>query len=208
MAGRSEDVKTPLARLSYTGDLFKARERGTTNKKLGYGVTLIFPKGTDLTVLHNAALAAAEEAWPGKAKQWLKDGIIKSPFLDGDGKQGKDHEGNPKPGLPGTWFIRATSGPDHKPRVFDRKRNPVMDVSGAPSGWYGYAVVNAYTWDTPENGKGITFGVSMVQVAKEGESLGGSGGSGNPDDFFEEIPDEGSAPAETKAGEGAGGLFG
>jgi hypothetical protein len=46
----------------------------------------------------------------------------------------------------------------------------------------------------------------MAQKVKEGESLGG-GGAGSPDQYFEKIEDEGEAPAETKAGAGAAGLF-
>ena len=84
---------------------------------------------------------------------------------------------------------------------------PITSKEELYSGCFGYAVVNAFTWENKENGKGITFGISMFQKAKDGESLGGGGG-GNPDEFFEKIADEGDAPAETKTGAGAGGLFG
>ena len=206
---RSEDVKTPLAIASFTGDLFKARERDIGAK--GFGVTLLFPKTTSLAELEGVALAAAKEEWGEKAVQWIKDGVIKTPFLDGDGPQGVSKKsGERHAGYAGHRFIRCTSGVDYKPKVFDKRRNPVLDQDGCTSGSHVYAVVNAYTWDNAQNGKGISFGVSLVQVAKlaEGADVLGGGGGADPDKFFDKIDDEGEAPAETKGGAGAGGLFG
>lgn len=209
MGSRSEDIKTPQGIVSYAGDLFELRERENGGK--GYGCTIIFPKTADLSGLEGMALAAAKEEWPGKpVAEWIKDGTIKNPFLDGDGKQGRDKEGNQRPELKNSRFIRCTSGEKFKPKVFDRKRNPVMDIDGCPSGSTVVAVVNAYAWDNPKNGKGISFGVSLVQVVKKAEGdevLGGAGGP-DPDKFFDKIDDEGEAPAATKGGAGAGGLFG
>jgi len=211
-SSRSDDVKTPLVRTAFAQNLFEAREDKWGNKS--YQVTLLIPKTADKSALDNAAFQAAEAQWPGKAAQWIKDGVIKSPFLDGDGKQGKylNEAGDlvPKPGFAGHWFIRCKSGEDYKPKVFDKKRNPVMEKSGCTSGSTGYGVVNAFTWENDEQGKGLTFGISMFQVVSlaEGEDiLGGSGGGADPDKFFEKIADEGDAPDATKTGEGAGGLF-
>jgi hypothetical protein len=202
------DIKTPEAILSYAGDLFELRERDNGGK--GYGCTLIFKKGTDLSALHEEALRAAQEKWPGKpVKDWIKDGTIKSPFLDGDGKQGRTQEGDPRPELVNSWFIRCTSGEKFKPKVFDRRRNPIYEVAEAPSGSRVFGVVNAYPWDNPKNGKGISFGISIVQVIKkaEGDEILGGGGGPDPDKFLETIADEGEAPASTRSGAGAGGLF-
>ena len=105
------------------------------------------------------------------------------------------------------WAIRCTSGEDYRPKLFNQKVLPIGGKDELGSGDYGFAVVNAFTWENKENGKGITFGISMFQKSRSGESLGGGGG-GNPDEYFEKIDDEGDAPAETKTGEGAGGLFG
>ena len=48
----------------------------------------------------------------------------------------------------------------------------------------------------------------MFLKSRDGESLGGAGGPGNPNDHFEAIADQGSAPDETKSGSGAAGFFG
>jgi hypothetical protein len=212
---RSSDISTQklglLSRLSFVQNLFEPNKDKKTGKPKNYGVTALFDKALDLSPLHNLAVEAATEEWGEKAVQMIKDGIIKSPFLDGDGKQGKSKEtGEPHKGYPGHTFIRCTSGLDYPPRVVMSKNGAVVPAmkQDIKSGDYGYLVINAYTWDNTENGKGITFGVSMVMKAKDGESLGGAGGSGNPDEHFEAIPDEGAAPKETQDGKGAAGLFG
>lgn len=203
---RSEDIKTPLARFAFTQSLFEAQE--TQSGKKQYSATLLFPKGSDISALQEKALEAAVAEWGDKAKTMIKDGLIHSPFLDGDGPQGKSKKtGEPHAGFPGNIFIRAISGGDYRPKLVDKKLLPITEKSEFPSGAYGYAVVNAFTWDNKEKGKGISFGISMAQYAKDGESLGGSGG-GDPDKYFERIEDEGEAPASTKSGQGAAGLFG
>ncbi|MBI2240268.1 MAG: DUF2815 family protein [Magnetospirillum gryphiswaldense] len=203
---RSEDIKTPLARLAFTQSLFKPQDRD--NGKKQYGCSLLFAKSEDLSALQNAALKAATDEWGEKAVQWIKDGIIHSPFLDGDGPQGLNKKtGERHAGFAGCRFIRVISGEDYPPKLFSKQVRPISGQEELYSGCYGYAVVNAFTWENKEKGKGISFGVSMIQVAKDGEKLGGGGGA-NPDQFFDKIEDEGEAPAETKDGKGAAGLFG
>lgn len=206
---RSEDVKTPRAIIAFAHNLFEPRERDNGQKS--YGCTLLFKKGTDLSALEGLVVDAITQEWGDKAVQMFKDGLIKNPFLDGDGKQGKSKEtGEPHKGFPGTTFIRCTSGADFKPKVFDRRRNPVFEKDDCRSGSEVFAVVNAYTWENRENGKGVSFGVSIVQVIKnaEGDEILGGGGGPDPDKFLEVIEDEGEAPAETGGGKGASGLFG
>jgi hypothetical protein len=219
MASRSEDVKTPLGLASFTKDLFEARERDNGGK--GYGLTILFDKPKDpannadpiviaMAPLRNAAVEAAKAEWGDKAVQWIKDGLVKSPFLDGDGKQGLSQKtGERHPGYAGRTFIRCTSGEAYKPKVFDKRRNPVMTVEGCTSGSTVFAVVNAYTWENEKNGKGISFGISLVQVVKlaEGADVLGGGGGADPDKWLETIEDEGDAPPSTKSGDGAAGLF-
>lgn len=206
---RSADVKTPLGRFAFThskgSSLFEHRANKQGRKQ--YGCSILFPKGVDISALQNAAVEAAVEEWGDKAKQMIKDGLIKSPFLDGDGKQGKSKEtGEPHEGFPGTTFIRVVSGEDYKPKIVNQKVLPIVDPSDFYSGVWGFAVVNAFTWENDEQGKGLSFGISMAQKVKDGDRLGGSG-EADPEKAFEVIPDEGDALASTKTGDGAAGLF-
>lgn len=201
---RGPDIKTPECRFAFTRDLFipRANERG---QKKHTGVFL-FAKSIDLSELKNAAGKCAIDEWGEKAVQWIKDGLIKTPFLDGDGPQAINKKtGERHAGFAGTTFIRVMSGEEYKPKIVDRNRVPILTVDGCPSGWYGFAVVNPFTWDDPKNGKGVSFGVSALQVVREGESLGGGGGV-DVDNFFEKLGDA-EAPTKEQAAKGAGGLF-
>ena len=202
---RSSDVKTPLARLAFSRDLFVPKVKKNGSKQ--WGCTLLFPKTTDLSELKAVVVEVAKAEWGDKAVDMLKNELIKSPFLDGDGKQGLNKEtGERHPGYAGNLFIRVTSGEEYRPKLFDRNVNPTNSQDELYSGAYVYAVVNAYTWENDENGKGVTLGVSMIQKAKDGDRLGGGGGP-DPSKFLEKIADEGEAPASTKTGAGASGMF-
>lgn len=203
---RSEDFKTPLVRLAFANGLFKLIEDDWGNKN--WTATLLIPKGDGLAAYEKAAVEAAKAEWGDKAVQMIKDKIIHSPFLDGDGPQGKSKKtGEPHAGFPGHWFLRVKSGEAYRPTLIDRQKLPIADQAKLKSGDYGYGVVHCFTWDNDKKGKGLTFGISMFQLVREGESLGGAGGV-DVDKWAEVIPDEGAAPASTKGGAGAGGLFG
>ncbi|WP_035670050.1 ssDNA-binding protein [Bradyrhizobium liaoningense] len=203
---RSEDFKTPLVRLAFANGLFKLIEDDWGNKN--WTATLLIPKSEGLAVYEKAAVEAAKAEWGDKAVQMIKDKIIHSPFLDGDGPQGKSKKtGEPHAGFPGNWFLRVKSGEAYRPTLIDRQKLPIADQAKLKSGDYGFAVVHCFTWDNDKKGKGLTFGISMFQLVREGESLGGAGGV-DVDKWAEVIPDEGAAPASTKGGAGAGGLFG
>ena len=208
---RSEDVKTPKAIIAFAQAAFEPQER--ENGKKQYAPSLLFKKGADLSALKKIAADAAIAEWGDKAVQWIKDEVIKSPFLDGDGKQAVSKKtGERHPGFAGHTFIRCVSGADYPPKIFGRNAvSRITDKNDMPSGSEVYAVVNAFTWENKENGKGISFGVSIIQLVKKAEGdevLGGGGGGPDPDKFLEKLADEGDAPAETKSGAGASGLFG
>ncbi|MFY9294474.1 MAG: ssDNA-binding protein [Methylorubrum rhodinum] len=185
------------------GKKIKAKDK----KEYDYwDVTFGWPKDADLTVLRNMVTEAAVAEWGEKARDWLKNGTIKTPFLDGDGPQGVSKKtGERYGGYEGHWFVRT--GSYQKPGVFDRAAHPTDDPQVAYAGAYAYPVLNAYTWVDDKAGKGVTFGLSLVQFVKDGERLGGGAAQADPSKFFESIPDEGGAPAAAKEGQGAAALF-
>ncbi len=203
---RSEDAKTGLVRLAFSDGLFTPQEDDKGRKN--WTASLLLPKSESLALYEKMALEAATAEWGDKALQLFKDKMIHSPFLDGDGPQGKSKKtGEPHAGFPGHWFLRVKSGEAYRPTLIDRQKLPIVDKAKLYSGCYGYAVVHCFTWENKEKGKGLTFGLSMFQFVKDGENLGGAGGV-DVDKWAEVIPDEGAAPASTKGGAGAGGLFG
>lgn len=209
MTGRSQDFKAPLARLSHA-NLYKARTRqnkdGTT--KTAFEANFIWPKTADISALTAAVLAAAADEWgEDKAKDLLRKELIKQPILDGDGKQGRNKEGEQYKELAGCYFVRAAT--KLPPALFSRQVTAPNEKDDLYSGCYVYPVLHAYTWENDEQGKGVSIGMTMVQMAKDGDRLGGNGGDRDPTKFFDKIDpqDGGGAGAAEAPKDGAGGLF-
>jgi len=202
---RSADFKTPLCRVSFAGSLFKPRAQtpGAVEK---YGCTLIFEKSVDKSALENALKGVIIAQWGEKGLERAKAGLIKSPFLDGNGKEARNKStGDLHPGFgPDVFFIRVQS--IRAPVVRWKSENIPATADEVYSGCYGKAVLNAFAWTNAQNGDGVSFGIQMFQKLQEGERLGGGGGL-DPTSWMETVADEGPAPEATK-GAGAGGLFG
>lgn len=225
-ASRSEDFKLENVRLSYPS-LFRPRKTEDNGKvKLQYEATLLWPKvneplmaksvkGESLNVGDVLAKIAIDQ-WGDKAVEWIQTGLIKKPFKDGDGTEGiVKKTGERKPGYAGHRFLRAWSSGetdnDRRPECFgdkvgaDNKLIKLTDPAVLYPGCYVHAVINAFTYDHPTGGKGISFGLTMVQFAKDGDRLGGTGGA-DPNSFFAPVGGA-AATAGADTSKGAGGLF-
>lgn len=202
---RSEDFRSPDCTLSFAFGLFKPRKNDNGVEK--WQATLIFPNNCDRSKMEEAVRHCIVETWGEKGLERAKQGLIKSPFLPGDGKEARNkNTGDLHPGMgPDVFFIRPTS---NKPPVV-RYKDPNIPATEEEvySGCKGFAVLNAFAWNNAQNGDGVSFGIQYFQKTGEGERLGGSGGV-DPEQWHEKIDDTGEAPAETKSGAGAGGLFG
>jgi len=203
---RSSDFKTPLCRVSFAGSLFtpRAQQEGAVPK---YGCTLIFDKTCDRSVMDAAVKQVLIAQWGDKGLERAKAGLIKSPFLDGAGKEARNKKtGELHPGFgPDVFFLRVQSV--RAPTLRYRSEHVPATEDEIYSGCYGKAVLNAFAWTNPQNGDGISFGIQFFQKIKDGERLGGGGGV-NAASWMETVPDEGDAPEATRSGAGAGGLFG
>ena len=149
---------TPDAILSYP-NLFtpRAMAEGMPEK---YSCELIFPEGTDLTPLREAASAAAIQKWGDKLPA-----NVRSPFRDGD----EDRPGKPEDA--GTTFISARS--KQKPKVLEGEdMNPVMDEGEVYGGCVCRVSVTAFAYDQAGN-KGVSFFLNNVWKLRDGEPLGG-----------------------------------
>lgn len=183
-------VMTPEFRVSFP-DLFvpRAMEEG---KEPMYSVTMLFPKGADLTVLKDAAKAAGVEKWGPDQAKWPKG--LKLPFKD----QGeKDYDGYEA----GATFVRASS--KQKPGLVDQSVQPIIDQSEFYAGCYARATINAFAWEHVKDGKvlsrGISFGLQNVQKLRDGEPFGGRS---NPTDDFQPVGAPSGAAAPPAPGKG------
>lgn len=200
---RTDPVKGPLMRLSYAQSLRTGRKNDNGVEK--FGCTLILPKAdaAGMKLLQKMVADVVQGEWGEKGVERFKQGLIKNPILVGDGKEARNKTtGEINPGLGAEFiFIRPTSNDAVK--VFNAKVQPASDEE-IVSGYWGYPVLNAYAWHNPQNGDGVSFGISMVQITKADEALGG--GTANPDAFFEKVDTGGDDGAV--AGGGAGDMFG
>ena len=203
---RSADFKTSLCRVSFANSLFKprAQQEGGVEK---YGCTLIFEKSGDRSALDAAVKGVIVAQWGDKGLARAKAGLIKSPFLDGAGKEARNKKtGELHPGFgPDVFFLRVQSV--RQPVLRYKSEHLPATEEEIYSGCYGKAVLNAFAWTNAQNGDGVSFGIQFFQKIKDGDRLGGSGGV-DAGKWMESVPDEGEAPEATRTGAGAGGLFG
>lgn len=202
----TEPQRSPLARIAFVNLLKPGERLDSKTKQMAehYNCNLLWPKSEDLSVLRKMVVEAAVAEWGDKAKELLNNGAIRNPFLDGDGPQAVSKKtGERYAGFAGTTFARV--GSKQRPKMVTRRMEPVTTSEELYPGCYVYAVLNAYTWST-DTGRGVSLGLSMIQVVKDGERLGGGGG-GDPDKFFEKIDDEPDGPTSGDKPKDAGGLF-
>lgn len=204
---RSEEFKTPTCRVSFAQNLFTARKAGNDeNAKEKYGCTLIFKKA-DRAALEKHVVQVIRDQWGDKGLERAKQGLIKSPFLAGDGKEARNKEtGELHPGMgPDVFFVRCTS--NNEPVLRYKSATIPATKDEIFSGCYGFAVLNVFAWNNPQNGDGVSFGIQYFQRTggTEDDRLAGSG-SFNAEKWHEKIEDHGAAP--DTGGAGAGGLFG
>jgi hypothetical protein len=167
-------VITPAGMLSYPHlDKPQKPQAGSTQKEK-FSATFVFKPGTDLKELIAAALAAAEEKWPGKGAELLKGGKIRSPFRKdavdkgytaergfGEGSVFINCRTEQKPGL-----VLAVAGPDGKPMK-------VADENIRDTFYPGCTVrasLRAFGYDNNGN-RGVSFALNNIQKLADGERL-------------------------------------
>lgn len=180
----SDNVHTPEFRVSFPNVFRPTTPKNAQNAEPKYSMAMLFPKGSDLTKLKEAAKAAIVERFGTDQAKWPKN--LKSPFRD----QGDfDYEGYEA----GASMIRATS--KQKPGLVDKNVQPIIEESDFYAGCYARATVRAFYYDQAGN-KGVSFGLQNIQKTRDGESLGGRS---RPEEEFEAVGG-GSVAASGDAG--------
>lgn len=170
-------VITPLAILSYP-HLAAPQKAAEDGKPAKFSATLIFtkevladPKERALfEAMQNAALAAIEAKWPGKAQFLLaSEGFKKGFRRDAEAKgfpAGSifiNARSNRQPGI-----VYAHAGPDGKPARMPNEK--ILDEM------YPGAIVRAslaaFAYDNNGN-RGVSFGLNNLQKIRDGERLDG-----------------------------------
>ena len=178
-------VTTKEARLSYVHLLQPyAREAGQEPR---YSTTVLVPK-TDVAT--KQALDAAIEAamQDGMARLWGGKRYDVHPLWDGDGLNNSKQPFGPE--CKGHWVFTAGASMQYRPRVVDANLQDILDPTKIYSGVYGRVGIDVYPYNNP-NKRGVGFGLSNVQILRDGEPFGG--GSVSAEDDFG-TPAAGYAP--------------
>lgn len=153
------NVVTPEFRASYVF-LFQPRSNKKPGKTPKYCCNMVFPVGTDLTVLKKAAYDVVVKQFGVDQSVWPK---FKSPFKSQDDRVGKD-----KGYEPGGEYLIPNS--NNRPGIVDAAVKPILNASDVYGGCYGVAMVRAYWYDNDQ--KGVGFELVNFQKTRDGEPLG------------------------------------
>ena len=161
-------ITTPEFRVSFPSVFTPSDFNGTET----FQVTMLFDKGTDLSVLKDAVARAAKEKWGAKLPAGFR-----SPIRDG---AEKSHIA----GYDGCIFVTAKSS--QKPGVVDRALNILTDSSEFYAGCIARATVVAFAYDRNGN-KGVSFILSNVQKIADGEAFSSRRSAQDDFDAIEDI---------------------
>lgn len=156
-------IITPEAIISYPKLFTPEAMSDDANAVKKYSAALIFPEGSDLTELKQAAATAAQEKWGDKAAAMFSSGALRTPFrTDVDAKgypEGSTFFNARSLQRPGVVSIYPDPNNDGKPTV-------ITDESAVVAGARVKAAVVAFAYDVSGN-KGISFGLNSVQLLRE-----------------------------------------
>lgn len=198
MALSKTDVVTPPVRIHFPSLFTKRAVPGATKET--YQAVVMIPPDVSLEPFKAAMKVALREKFGDK----FKLSPAKNPIHDA---VEKDYDGYEE----GWHFINVNA--NHAPAVVDRQKKPLLDVrdllglsaeereakvSEAEARVYAGAWVrfhlNAYAWEHPTGGKGVSFGLKAVQFVRDDEPFGT--GASSSADAFEALDSEDSADAE------------
>lgn len=187
----SNTIVTPNFRGSFVHLGKPHTPKGSTRDPM-YSLTIVLPKKEKSTRRFIDELnILIREAVVGAWGESQADKIIKKfrfpPIGDGDNQTSETEIEQ----FYDSWFIRASNTrkvPAYRPRpleLFGRDEIEEECYSGA---WYK-AEINAYAWENPQSGKGVS--ISLIKVQKRYDDDQFAGVSGRPaDEIFDEVDDD------------------
>src|SRR5208282_4720934 len=157
-------IVTPKGRMLYP-DLFrKTLPKGETDQtKASYQLTLLFPKSASMGFLLAGVNQTIKDKWgPGPYK--FK---VKKPFIDTAEQPRFAEYADEYP-----IMIRASNKKD-KPKVAFSNLKICDSEEEVYGGRWAVMCVNPYAWEHPTGGRGVSFGLNLVQLFAHDEPMGG-----------------------------------
>lgn len=182
---------TPPVRLAFPA-LFEPKPVAKGNSTLKYQAVLLIPPSVQLAPFLEACKAAMLDKF-GKIERVKAQN---NPIKKCEEKELDGYE-------PGWHYINVKS--NYAPTVVDQRRQDILDPERIFAGCWIRAAINAFAWDHPQGGKGVSFGLNAVQLVREDARLDGRKGAS---DLFDEVEVEDDPTATGKGeGEDGGDLF-
>lgn len=195
MALSATDVVTPPVRIHFPSLFEKRAVPGATKET--YQAVVMIPPDVELKPFEDAMKAALRAKFGDK----FKLSPAKNPIHDA---AEKDYDGYEE----GWHFINVNA--NHAPSVVGRDLKPLLDVREMvgvdaearqakideatsriyPGAWVRFHL-NAYAWDHPTGGKGVSFGLKAVQFVRDDEPF--ATGASSSATAFEALDDESGA---------------
>lgn len=154
-------VLTPEARLSFPA-VFEPKPVMKGETKVSYQAAFLFPPDTDFKPFAAAIKAAMIEKW-GKV---VKDRVT----LPIKNAEDKSHLSGYEEG----WHYISTSS-KYAPAVVNRRKQPVTDHEKVYAGMWVRGYLNAWAWEHPAKGRGVSFGLTAMQLVRDDEPFGFGG---------------------------------
>ena len=173
-----------------------------------YSIMMLFPKdgesllpkigGPGIMELRKLAMAAVKEKWGEDKAKWPSNlrNISFADYVSPNGKDGfpvRDGDDAEWEGFEGHWYLKASS--DNQPGMVDAKVNPILDKAEVFGGLICRAQITAFAYDS-NGSKGVSFGLSNVQVLKD-DGVCYGGGRQKPEEVFDAFGD--ASPAGSSA---------
>ena len=180
---------TPEGQLSFCDSLFE--KKSMDGVKFNFGCTMIFDD-KHRPFFEEIVRRVISQKWGDKCIRDFDKGLIRNPLLAGDGPQAHSKQtGELWGGMgKGKFFIRPTAQEDAQPQVYYRSKHLPAPREEIYAGVYGKGFLNAYTYDNPSGGRGVSFGIQAFQKLRDGEPLGGRRPF-DPDKWIVDIEDDG-----------------
>jgi len=164
----------PAGRLSYPNLLVARAMEGEPADKAKFSTSLMLPPDADLTL----ALAWVEKI--AKEKWGANIGKVRRPFL-------KHAEKTEDAELAAAFPVLIRMSSANKPNVVFGNGEPCTIADEIYPGRWARVSVRAYAWEHKANGRGVSFGLSNVQLLDHDDRIGG--GRAKVEDEFEFIND-------------------
>jgi hypothetical protein len=146
---------------------------GADGKERAYGLVLMVPEKTDLTLMKNEAKALFQEKAPLALTNKAIAEKYHNPFRKQDEYVDKN-TGELYDGFAAGRIAMSFNSSKSQPPVVDKRQAPIVDKQAIYSGCWGFVTVRP-GWFKVQGNEGPTFYLQAVMVVEHDESLGGIG---------------------------------